>query len=239
MGLILCQWAKHLGATVIGTVSTDEEGGTRQSPRCPDHVAVYSREDFVPLVMEVTEGKGCPVVYESIGKDTFTRSPGLFAPARHPGELRPCLGRAGPPSMSWTLGATRLAVRHPSGAHALCRGTRGPGRFGAGVVRRRLQRGQWRSPSATAIRCARPLTCTAPSRHGAPPARRCFCRSPNLHFPPRPRYRSGCQLRRDITANGAGRSASNPARRRAGRSDGRVRSIRAVRSGPGRRCRGW
>ena len=73
MGLILCQWAKHLGATVIGTVSTDEKAELAKAHGA-DHVAVYSREDFVPLVMEVTEGKGCPVVYESIGKDTFTRS---------------------------------------------------------------------------------------------------------------------------------------------------------------------
>ncbi len=73
MGLILCQWAKHLGATVIGTVSTDEKAELARAHGA-DHVAVYSREDFVPLVMEVTDGKGCPVVYESIGKDTFTRS---------------------------------------------------------------------------------------------------------------------------------------------------------------------
>ena len=73
MGLILCQWAKYLGATVIGTVSTDEKAELARSHGA-DHVAVYSREDFVPLVMEVTEGKGCPVVYDSIGKDTFSRS---------------------------------------------------------------------------------------------------------------------------------------------------------------------
>ena len=73
MGLILCQWARHLGATVIGTVSTDEKAALAKAHGA-DHVVVYSREDFVPLVMEVTDGKGCPVVYESIGKDTFTRS---------------------------------------------------------------------------------------------------------------------------------------------------------------------
>ena len=73
MGLILCQWARHLGATVIGTVSTDEKAELARAHGA-DHVAVYSREDFVPLVMEVTDGKGCPVVYDSIGKDTFSRS---------------------------------------------------------------------------------------------------------------------------------------------------------------------
>ena len=73
MGLILCQWAKHLGATVIGTVSTDAKAELARAHGA-DHVAVYSHEDFVPLVMEVTDGQGCPVVYDSIGKDTFSRS---------------------------------------------------------------------------------------------------------------------------------------------------------------------
>ena len=71
MGLLLCQWARHLGATVIGTVSTEEKAELARAHGA-DHVAIHAREDFVPLVMEVTEGKGCPVVYESIGKDTFT-----------------------------------------------------------------------------------------------------------------------------------------------------------------------
>lgn len=72
MGLILCQCAKHLAATVIGTVSTDAKAELARS-HGSGHVAVYSREDFVPMVNEVTDGKGCPVVYDSIGKDTFNR----------------------------------------------------------------------------------------------------------------------------------------------------------------------
>lgn len=79
MGLILCQWAKHLGATVIGTVSTDEKAEMAKAHGA-DHVAIYSREDFVPLVKEVTNGEGCPVVYESIGKDTFARSMDCLRP---------------------------------------------------------------------------------------------------------------------------------------------------------------
>ena len=58
---------------MIGTVSTEEKAELARAHGA-DHVAIHSREDFVPLVMEVTDGKGCPVVYESIGKDTFTRS---------------------------------------------------------------------------------------------------------------------------------------------------------------------
>ena len=136
MGLILCQWARHLGATVIGTVSTDEKAELARAHGA-NHVAVYSREDFVPLVMEVTEGRGCPVVYESIGKDTFNPLVGLPAPARHPGELRTCFGRTGP-GRRGGAGRARLAVRHPAGAHALHGRTRGPAGCGAGAVRRRV-----------------------------------------------------------------------------------------------------
>ncbi|SVE23725.1 uncharacterized protein METZ01_LOCUS476579, partial [marine metagenome] len=73
VGLILCQWARDLGATVIGTVSSDAKAEQARAHGC-DRVVVYTRDDFVPTVMEVTDGEGCAVVYESIGKDTFARS---------------------------------------------------------------------------------------------------------------------------------------------------------------------
>ncbi len=73
IGLILCQWAKHLGATVIGTVGSDEKAEQARAHGC-DHAIVYTREDFLPKVREITGGKGVPVVYESVGKDTFKRS---------------------------------------------------------------------------------------------------------------------------------------------------------------------
>jgi NADPH2:quinone reductase len=73
MGLILCQWAKHLGATVIGTVGSDAKAEQARAHGC-DHPVVYTREDFLPKVRELTGGKGVPVVYESVGKDTFARS---------------------------------------------------------------------------------------------------------------------------------------------------------------------
>lgn len=73
MGQILCQWAKHLGARVVGTVSSDQKAEQARAHGC-DYPVVYPREDFVATVKEVTSGVGCAVVYESIGKDTFRKS---------------------------------------------------------------------------------------------------------------------------------------------------------------------
>jgi NADPH2:quinone reductase len=73
VGLLLCQWAKHLGATVIGTVSTDAKAKVAAANGC-DYPIVYSRDDFVEAVKNVTGGVGVPVVYDSVGKDTFSKS---------------------------------------------------------------------------------------------------------------------------------------------------------------------
>jgi NADPH2:quinone reductase len=73
VGLILCQWAKHLGATVIGTVGSDAKAVLAKAHGC-DHVINYSTEDFVARVMEITGGKKCAVVYDGVGKDTFLKS---------------------------------------------------------------------------------------------------------------------------------------------------------------------
>jgi NADPH:quinone reductase len=73
VGLIMCQWAKHLGATVIGTVSSDEKAAVARAHGC-DYAIVYTREDFVARVREITGGEGVPVVYDSVGKATFEGS---------------------------------------------------------------------------------------------------------------------------------------------------------------------
>ncbi|MBV8650731.1 MAG: quinone oxidoreductase [Alphaproteobacteria bacterium] len=73
VGLIVCQWAKHLGATVIGTVGSDEKAKLAKDYGC-DHPIVYTREDFVSRVNELTGGQKLPVVYDSVGKDTFMKS---------------------------------------------------------------------------------------------------------------------------------------------------------------------
>jgi NADPH2:quinone reductase len=79
VGLILCQWAKALGATVIGTVGSDEKATLAKRAGCK-HVIVTSREKFVDRVKEITRGKGVPVVYDGVGKDTFMDSLDCLSP---------------------------------------------------------------------------------------------------------------------------------------------------------------
>jgi NADPH:quinone reductase len=73
VGLILSQWAKHLGATVIGTVGSKEKAEIARAHGC-DHVILYKEEDFAARVAEFTAGKKLPVVYDGIGKATFLKS---------------------------------------------------------------------------------------------------------------------------------------------------------------------
>jgi len=79
VGLILCQWAKALGATVIGNVSSDEKAEIARAHGC-DHPIVYTREDFAAEVERITGGARLPVVYDSVGRDTFLRSIDCLAP---------------------------------------------------------------------------------------------------------------------------------------------------------------
>jgi NADPH2:quinone reductase len=73
VGLIACQWLKALGATVIGTVGSDEKAELAKAHSC-DHPIVYTREDFPKRVREITGGQGVPVVFDSVGKSTFPGS---------------------------------------------------------------------------------------------------------------------------------------------------------------------
>ncbi len=73
VGLILSQWAKHLGATVIGTVGSKEKAEIARAHGC-DHVILYKEEDFAARVAEITAGQKLPVVYDGIGKATFLKS---------------------------------------------------------------------------------------------------------------------------------------------------------------------
>jgi NADPH2:quinone reductase len=113
VGLIMCQWAKHLGATVIGTVGSAAKAAIARAHGC-DHAIVLGQEDVVARVRALTGGAGVPVVYDSIGKATFEDS------------LR-CLARRGvlasfgeasgdpdpvPPRRLGALGS--LYVTHPS-----------------------------------------------------------------------------------------------------------------------------
>jgi NADPH2:quinone reductase len=113
VGLIMCQWAKHLGATVIGTVSSNEKAAIAHAHGC-DHPIVYTRENFAERVREITGGEGVPVVYDSVGKATFEdslkclRRRGLMAPfGEASGDPDPM-----PPRRLGALGSIYLT--HPS-----------------------------------------------------------------------------------------------------------------------------
>ena len=79
VGLLVCQWAKALGATVIGTVGSQAKAELARAHGC-DHTIVYTRENFAERVREITGGAGLPVVYDSIGKDTFMESLACLRP---------------------------------------------------------------------------------------------------------------------------------------------------------------
>ena len=73
LGLIMCQWANYLGATVIGTVGTKKKADLAKAHGC-HHPIIYTKQNFVDRVKRLTKGAGVPVVYDSIGKDTFPAS---------------------------------------------------------------------------------------------------------------------------------------------------------------------
>ncbi len=79
VGQLACQWLKQIGATVIGTVGSDEKAELARAQGC-DHTIVYSREDFVARVKEITDGRGVPVVYDSVGASTYEGSLDCLAP---------------------------------------------------------------------------------------------------------------------------------------------------------------
>ena len=135
VGLIACQWAHALGATVIGTVGSDEKAKLAKAHGC-DHPIVTTREDFVERVKEITGGEKVPVVYDSVGKDTFHEVTRLPPPARPDGELRPVV-RRDRPGRSRHFRAEGLAVLHAADAQHLCGQTRRHVGDGEGPVRRR------------------------------------------------------------------------------------------------------
>jgi NADPH2:quinone reductase len=99
VGLIVCQWAKALGAKVIGTVGSDAKADLARAHGC-DHPIVYTREKFADRVKELTVGEGVAVVYDSIGKDTFMDSLACLRPMG----LMVLFGAASGPVPSFDLG---------------------------------------------------------------------------------------------------------------------------------------
>ncbi len=117
MGLILCQWCKHVGAQVIGTVSTPEKAALAQDNGC-DYPILYRQEDFAQRVREITKGKGVHVVYESVGKDTLQKSLDSLRPLGMCAAYGHASGKPDPIDVVNDLGArgslfiTRPAIMH-------------------------------------------------------------------------------------------------------------------------------
>jgi NADPH2:quinone reductase len=113
VGLIACQWAKHLGATVIGTVGTDEKAKLAKDHGCA-HPIVYTREDFVARVNDITKGEKLPVVYDSIGKDTWPKSLDCLRPFGLLVSFGQSSGAIGPVDLSILAAKGSLYVTRPS-----------------------------------------------------------------------------------------------------------------------------
>ncbi len=125
VGLIAGQWAKHLGATVIGTAGSDEKVKLALDHGY-DHVINYKTENFVERVKELTGGKGVDVVYDSVGKDTFDGSLDCLRPRG----MLVCFGQSSGPVPPFDLGilsAQRLALSDTADFVCLHRCTRGAG----------------------------------------------------------------------------------------------------------------
>ena len=106
VGLIACQWAKHLGCTVIGTVGSRDKEALARENGC-DHVIFYREEDFVARVSEITEGEICEVVYDGVGKATFPASLDCLKPFGY----FVSFGAASGPVEPSTLGSSRRKAR--------------------------------------------------------------------------------------------------------------------------------
>src|SRR5580658_1991500 len=113
VGLIACQWAKHLGATVIGTVGSTDKAELAKANGC-DHPIVYTRDDFVAKVNEITGGKKLPVVYDSIGKDTFYQSLDCLAPLGLMASFGQSSGAIGPVDIGILAGKGSLFLTRPT-----------------------------------------------------------------------------------------------------------------------------
>ena len=113
VGLIACQWAHHLGARVIGTVGSREKAELARAHGC-DHPIVYTEEDFVERVRELTEGTGVPVVYDSVGQATFMRSLDCLAPRGHMVSFGQSSGAVEPLDIGVLSGKGSLSLTRPT-----------------------------------------------------------------------------------------------------------------------------
>lgn len=115
LGSLLCQWGNALGATVIGTVSSEVKAELAMADGC-HHTIIYTKEDFVAAVEDITSGKGVNVVYDSVGKDTFQGSLRCLAPRGHMVSFGQSSGQPDPFTAA-DLATKSLFLARPSLAH--------------------------------------------------------------------------------------------------------------------------
>jgi NADPH:quinone reductase len=113
VGLIACQIAKAIGATVIGTVGSDDKAKLARAHGC-DHTIVYTRENFVERVKQLTDGKGVPVVYDGVGKDTFMQSLDCLRPRGMMVSFGNASGAVGPTDLGILAAKGSLYVTRPT-----------------------------------------------------------------------------------------------------------------------------
>ena len=144
VGLIACQWAKHLGATVIGTVGDKAKARLAKKNGC-DHVILYREEDWVARVAKITKGEKCHVVYDGVGKATSRGR--WIACARS--ACSPVSAAPRDQSRTSAFGSlpARVAVRDAADAVHARRPARQPRQDGQGSVQRRVRPARSRSPS--------------------------------------------------------------------------------------------
>jgi NADPH2:quinone reductase len=116
VGLIACQWARALGVNMIGTVGSEEKAKLAKAHGCA-HVINYNKENFVERVKEITEGKGVPVVYDSIGNDTFIGSLDCLSPLGTLVSFGSASGPVPPFSLNELASRGSLFVTRPSLFH--------------------------------------------------------------------------------------------------------------------------
>jgi len=113
VGTIVCQWAKHLGASVIGTVGSAEKAKAASAHGC-DHPVVYTEEDFAERVREITGGRGVDVVYDSVGQPTFLKSLDCLRPLGTMVSFGQAAGPVAPLDLKILAGRGSLFLTRPS-----------------------------------------------------------------------------------------------------------------------------
>ena len=113
VGLIACQWAKALGVNLIGTVSSEEKAKLAREHGAA-HMVIYTKEDFQAKVMEITGGKKVPIVYDSVGKDTWTKSLDCLQPRGLMVSFGNASGPVGPTDLGILAAKGSLYVTRPT-----------------------------------------------------------------------------------------------------------------------------